>query len=107
MYDKAAIKLTNDNLTADCSRLQEVWLEKERSYHLMCAKNEIAASKLGNLPALGKEYKKLYESKSVEQQDLAKELRAQQGGVKQSKEYRSNQKVMFVNLNQLLELLLK
>ena len=78
----------NRDLENECSRLQEEWLGKERSYHLLCAKDEIATSKIGNnLAGLGS-LKELYERKIAKQQDLVKELRAQQqGGAKQTKEY--------------------
>jgi len=105
-YDEAAAKLTSGNggLESDCSRLQEVWLEKERSYHLLCAKYEMATPKIGKVTELGR-LKELYESTIIEQQEMAKELRAQQeSGVNQSEDYISKQKMMFSNLKRLLEL---
>ena len=107
----------NKTLENECARLQAELLEKERNFHLLCATDEITTSQLNCLtmeeswrkgdevflPDFGS-LKELYESKIVQQQGMAKELRKQQRDMRETEEYSSNQKKMFCNLKKLLEL---
>ena len=118
-YGKLSNKLMNDNksLESECSRLQTIWLEKDRNYHMLLATDGIMASKINCLTMeeawRGREehflpdftsLKDFFESKIIQQQGLAKELRKQQSGMRETEDFSSNQKNMFSNLKKMLEL---
>ena len=107
-------------LERECSRLQEKWHERERSYHFLCAKDEILASntqclELEEAWRNGHDHdthllpgacslKELYENKIQEQQRLVSGLREHHLDLKARQEYNAQQKATFTSLMKLLEL---
>lgn len=83
--DTVAAKLTTENkdLERECERLHHTWMEKEKSYRLLCTKDEMGTLKMGNSQL---------------------QMKERNTTAKQTKEYASNQRAMFTNLKNLLEL---
>eukprot|EP00970_Alexandrium_tamarense_P003363 scaffold529_cov196-Alexandrium_tamarense.AAC.59 len=121
-HETQFIEIMNDitALERECSRLQEKWHERERSYHFLCAKDEILASntqclELEEAWRNGHDHdthllpgacslKDLYENKIQEQQRLVSGLRKHHLDLKARQEYNAQQKATFTSLLKLLEL---